>query len=218
LDVDNKYAKAPTSAYFYNEFTMIVWFNKFYFLNKNASLALIDFSFDNSRNIGLEILNNNEVIFWTKNANGSVIELNLNYLINNKEWYHLAITYSSNSKLIYVYINGALRIIKNNELILGETNLNYIGKSDTLNINGSEILIDEIRIYNRVLNSNEIKIDSDDRPITTTSTTRATTTIDRCKNYYCYNGGTCYTYNNSYTYCKCTYGYYGNDCQKSNFF
>ncbi len=196
---------------------MIVWFNKFYVLNKNASLALIDFSFDNSRNIGLEILNNNEVIFWTKNANGSVIELNLNYLINNKEWYHLAITYSSNSKLIYVYINGALRIIKNNELILGETNLNYIGKSDTLNINGSEILIDEIRIYNRVLNSNEIKIDSDDRPIT--STTRATTTIDRCKNYYCYNGGTCSAdFYSGNAKCDCKTNYNGENCQFSNFF
>ncbi len=34
---------------------------------------------------------------------------------------------------------------------------------DTLNITGSEITIYEIRIYNRVLNSNEIKIDSNDR-------------------------------------------------------
>jgi hypothetical protein len=208
LDVDNKYAKAPTSAYFYNEFTMIVWFNKFYVLNKNASLALIDFSFDNSRNIGLGIINE-EIVFFAKNSSQSIIKLESNYKIDYKEWYHIAITYSTNSELIYLYINGVLFNSIYIDLILGETNLNYIGKSDMLNIMKSEVLIDEIKIYNRKLNSNEIKIDSDDRTITT---------IDKCKNYYCYNGGTCYTYNNLYAYCKCTYGYYGNDCQKSNFF
>ncbi len=101
MDVDNKYAKAPTSTYFYNEFTIIIWFNKFYVFNKDANLALIDFSFDDSRNIGLTILNNNEIIFWTKNAIGStIINLESYYKINIAEWYHIALTYSKNSRLI----------------------------------------------------------------------------------------------------------------------
>jgi len=159
------------------------------------------------RNIGLGVINN-EIIFWTKNANELIIKLNSNYFINNKEWYHIAITYSTNSKLIYLYINGVFFSSIYVDLILGETNLNYIGKSDMLNIMKSEVLIDEIKIYNRKLNSNEIKIDSDDRTITT---------IDKCKNYYCYNGGTCYT-DYAYAYCRCTSNYYGDKCQYSNLY
>jgi len=216
LDLFNHYATAPTSTYFYNEFTIIIWFNR-YFVFIYDSIALFDFSFDNSHNIGLTILNNNYVFFWTKNSTGSIIStLDSNYKINNQKWYHIAITYSNNSKSLYLYINGFPIFFRNIDLILGETNLNYIGRSDTLKIAGSEILIDEIRIYNRALNSNEIKIDSDDRPITTT--TRATTTIDKCKNYYCYNGGTCYTYYYGDVYCRCTSNYYGDKCQYSNLY
>jgi hypothetical protein len=220
LDLINYYAKAPTSTYFHNEFTIVIWFNKFYGIFSNANLALIDFSFDNSRNIGLAILNNNNILFWIKNSNGSIIKSESNFKINNKEWYHIALTYSNSSRLIYLYVNGILVSSHYVDLILGETNLNYIGKSDTLNISGSEILIDEIRIYNRVLNNNEILTDSNDRPIatTTTTTTRATTRLDECTYYYCYNGGTCYTDYNGNAYCKCTYDYYGYDCLKSNFF
>ena len=217
LDLDNKYAKAPTSTYFHNEFTIIIWFNKLCVINCNANLALIDFSFDNSRNIGLAILNNNNILFWIKNSNGSIIRLDSSYKISNQEWYHIAITYSNNSKSLYVYIDGFPIFFRYIDLILGETNLNYIGKSDTLNINGSEIIIDEIRIYNRVLNNNEILTDSNDR-YTTTTTTRVTTPIDKCKNYYCYNGGTCYTNYSGYAYCKCTNGYHGYDCHYSNLF
>ena len=219
IDLFPGYANAPTSTYFYNELTIVIWFNKFY-VNSSSSFALIDFSFNNSQNIGLGIINN-EIIFFAKNSTGSINELESNYKINNKEWYHIAITYSTNSKLIYLYINGVLFSSIYVDLVLGETNLNYIGKSDTLNMTGSEILIDEIKIYNRALSSNEISIDSK-LIVTTTSTTsittRATIKTDICKYFICYNGGTCYTFNNLYAYCKCTNDYYGSYCLESNFF
>ncbi len=52
--------------------------------------------------------------------------------------------------------------------------LNYIGKSDTLKIPFSTVRIDEIKIYNRVLNSNEIENDSKNKSSTTTTTTTTT--------------------------------------------
>jgi len=182
-------------------------------VNSSSSFSLIDFSFNNSRNIGLGVINN-EIVFFSKNATESIIKLESNYTINNQKWYHIAVTYSTNFKSLYLYVNGMPILFRYIDLILGETNLNYIGKSDTLNTTGSEILIDEIRIYNRVLSSNEIST-------TTTSsiTTRATTRIyNICKYYICYNGGTCLTYNNVYAYCLCKNDYYGSSCQYSNFF
>ncbi len=81
------------------------------------------------------------------------------------------------------------------------------------------VLIDEIRIYNRVLNSNEIIADSNDRPnTTTTTTTRATTTIDKCKYFDCLNGGTCYTGYYGDAKCNCTDDYNGDNCQGNYFF
>ena len=215
MNLYNSYAKAPTSTYFYNEFTIIIWFNRYYASSSYVYTALFDFSLDNSRNIGLGVINN-EIIFWTKNANGLIVDLNSNFFINNQKWYHIALTYSNNSKLLNLYINGMYRIIQNVDLILGETNLNYIGRSDALNIYDSKVLIDEIRIYNRELNSSEITTDSNDRPIATT--TRVTTTIDKCKYYYCYNGGTCFSYYYGDPYCKCTSNYYGSSCEYSNLF
>ncbi len=214
----NQYAHAPTSTYFYNEFSIIIWFKKYYVSNYYDSIALFDFSFDNSHNIGLKILLNN-ILFWTKNnANGSIINLDSNCKTNYDQWYHIALTYSNKSKLIKLYVNGVRVNSLYVNLRLGETNLNYIGRSDTLNITGSEFLIDEIKIYNRVLNFNEIKIDSNDRPITTTTPNRATTTIDKCKNYYCYNGGKCWTDYYGHSRCNCISNYHGNKCEYSNFF
>jgi hypothetical protein len=212
LDLSNYYAKAPTSTYFNNQFSIIFWFNKYFELNSNANLALFDFSLDNSRNIGLEFLNN-EIIFFAKNSTGSIIKIESYYKINNQQWYHIALTYSNNSRLIYLYINGEAKIIKSVDLVLGETNLNYIGRSDTLNINGSKVRIDEIRIYNRVLNSNEIFTDSKDGPII-----RTKTTLDKCQYRTCYNGGTCYTSYGGDIKCLCRTNYYGDFCEKSNFF
>jgi hypothetical protein len=231
LDLWYNYAKAPTSTYFHNEFSIVVWFNrnnKYNDIYFNDNVALFDFSFDNSRNIALAILDKNanknfQIIFWAKKENGSTIDLTAKYQINDNEWYHIAITYSSNSKSIYLYVNGIFVSSRYVDLILlGETNLNYIGRSDAIKQWESRVQIDEIKIYNRALNSSEITTDSNDRPIATTpsgTTTRDTTLINKCKYYFCYNGGTCYTdYYNGDPYCVCKSNYYGTYCEKSKFF
>ena len=41
---------------------------------------------------------------------------------------------------------------------------------------------------------------------------------DKCNNYYCYNGGTCYIDNYGNAQCKCTNNYNGYNCQNGNFF
>jgi hypothetical protein len=230
VDLYNSYAEAPTSTYFYNEFTIVIWFKKSY-QNMFSTFALFDFSFDNSRNIGLGIIKN-EIIFFAKNSTGSIIKFESNYKIDYKEWYHIAITYSTNSKLIYLYINGVLFSSIHVDLILGETNLNYIGKSETLKIYFSTVRIDEIKIYNRELNSNEIENDSKDKsrtttnPVTTPTTTKkntartttASTIYEKCKYYSCSNGGICYIDNNGHAKCNCLDNYYGTNCESWLFF
>jgi len=75
-----------------------------------------------------------------------------------------------------------------------------------------------------VLNSNEIFTDSIYRftttptRTTTTTSTRATTKKDKCKYYNCLNGGTCSTGYNGDIKCICKSNYYGDFCEKSNFF
>jgi hypothetical protein len=213
LNLYNAYVNAPTSTYFYNEFTIVIWFNRYYTPNVYFDIALFDFSFNNSQNIGLAIISK-EIIFWTKNATGSIIRLKSNYQINNKQWYHVAITYSNSSKLIYSYINGVLVNSLYVDLILGETNLNYIGKSNSLNVILSVVLIDEIKIYNRILDSNEIKVDSNDRPVpATTIRVTSKTKYDDCYFYHCNNEGYCLINNNGQATCKCYYEYYGDHCE-----
>jgi hypothetical protein len=226
IDLYTSYAEAPTSTYFHNEFTIVIWFKKYY-QNMFSTFALFDFSFDNSRNIGLGIINE-EIVFFAKNSSQSIIKLESNYKIDYKEWYHIAITYSTNSKLIYLYINGVLFSSIYVDLILGETNLNYIGKSDTLKISFSTVRIDEIKIYNRVLNSNEIENDSKNKSSTTTTTTTtkknttrtttASTIYEKCKYHYCGNGGICYIDNNGQAKCDCPNNYYGTNCESWLFF
>ena len=128
-----------------------------------------------------------KIIFWTKKANGNKMEKSLNFF-NNNDWTYLAISYSNKFKYANIYFKD-YRLHYAFEMLFGETtNLNYIGKSDTYNIESSSIIIDEIEIYNRLLDSSEI---INDNPTTSTSTsTKAivTTSVGKCLNFICFRG------------------------------
>jgi len=129
-----------------------------------------------------------EIIFWTKKANGNKLEKSLNFFNDDNDWMYLAISYSNKFKYANLYfkdyrLDYAFEIV----LVSEPTNLNYIGKSDTYNIESSSIIIDEIEIYDRLLDSSEI-INDNPTTSTTTTTTIVTTSEDKCLNLICFRG------------------------------
>jgi hypothetical protein len=109
----------------------------------------------------------------------------------------LAISYSNKFKYANLYfkdyrLDYAFEIV----LVSEPTNLNYIGKSDTYNIESSSIIIDEIEIYDRLLDSSEI---INDNP---TTTTIVTTSEDKCLNLICFRG-ICKINKFGIAYCEC---------------
>ena len=131
----------------------------------NSNISLIDFSKDNCGNIGIRI-ENRKIIVWSKKENNKTInEFKSDTNISNEsKWTHIALRSCiyNTSKYLNLFLNGIHQLGNQLEidLFIGETNLNLIGKSDTLNIHSSSIIIDEIRIYDRTLNNSEIKNDA----------------------------------------------------------
>jgi hypothetical protein len=160
LYLKNNYLQTSVvSCYFYNEFTITIWFKTLF----TKKLSLIDFNSDNKYNIGIRI-ENNKIIFWAKD-NQIVYELKSRSLLKKyNNWYHLAVVYSKGH--VVLYLNGnydsssSEQFYELDQLLNKKTNLNYIGKSFTFNILSSTIIIDEIKIYNKSLDKNQLKIDS----------------------------------------------------------
>jgi len=125
-------------------------------------------NFTNIGNIGIRI-ENRKIIVWSKkeNNNKTINEFKSDTIISNDEskWTHLALRsciYYDTSKYLNLFLNGVYQLGNQLEIdfFTGEKNLNFIGKSDTFNIHSSSIIIDEIRIYNKILNNSEIKNDA----------------------------------------------------------
>ena len=81
------------------------------------------------------------------------------YSINFKTWYFIAISYDVNKNHIKFYINGLLTYTATYSQPISDTENGplYIGYSPTGSVEYSDGLIDDIRIYNRVLTDDEIK-------------------------------------------------------------
>jgi hypothetical protein len=126
-----------------------------------------------------------KIIFWTKKANGNKMEKSLKFNNNNNDWIYLAISYSNKFKYANIYFKDYRLDYPFEILVLGETtNLNYIGKSDTYNIESSSIIIDEIEIYDRLLDSSEIINDNPTTSTTTTTTAIVTTSEGKMFKFY----------------------------------
>jgi hypothetical protein len=158
LYLKNNYLQTSmVSCYFYNEFTITMWFKTLF----TQKLSLIDFSSDNENNIGIRI-ENNKIIFWAKDNNQIRLEFKSRTLLKN-DWYYLAVAYSNGH--VDLYLNGkhessSSKFYKLDQLLNKKTNLNYIGQSSTFNILSSTFIIDEIKIYNKSLDKNQLKMDS----------------------------------------------------------
>ena len=113
------------------------------------------------------------------------MEKSLKFFNNNNDWIYLAISYSNKFKYANIYFKDYRLDYPFEILVLGETtNLNYIGKSDTYNIESSSIIIDEIEIYDRLLDSSEIINDNPTTSTTTTTTAIVTTSEGKMFKFY----------------------------------
>ncbi|MGM9550824.1 MAG: stalk domain-containing protein [Clostridia bacterium] len=99
------------------------------------------------------------VKFATKTlATGKEQEILTNTVIESNKWYHIAVTLSGDTGIIYINGEEAGRseTITSNPSDLGFTSANYIGKSQW-NDPYFDGIIDDFRVYNRALTADEIK-------------------------------------------------------------
>ena len=149
------YYTVPPGVYFNGPFTTSVWVNAKSF---SAYARVFDFGENgiNTDNVVFSIFKDTPSAFYFTTFSGSnqnlVIDCSYGLLIN--EWSHLAVTFDGG--LASFYFNGEFSCSSS---IYQPKNItrkvNYIGKSnwpDEL----PNAVYDELRIYNRVLDSNEI--------------------------------------------------------------
>ena len=143
---------------FTNQFSVIMWINMSnYFDNSYADQPFFDFySMDlNESLVGFYGNQNYNISLGTINATGQVEIVSTNISLNTGRWYQIG--YAYNNKVIEFYLNGTK--IGNGSLTgfsLNQDDRNIIGEEQILDgvvFNGT---IDEVRVYNRTLNSSEI--------------------------------------------------------------
>ena len=153
LDLNNGYVEAPEGIYFNGDFTISAWF----MLRKNTSYArILDFGNGQaSDNIVLTFLEQNTHFYlYINNGNYSFNNIVPNPL-NLNQWYF--ITACLENTTTRIYLNGSLVLTDKNIIPRNITrSKNYIGKDNW----GANVMtdgkIDELKIFNRALNKNEI--------------------------------------------------------------
>ena len=136
-----------------DEITIAVWVKPFSVSISNAGIVAKPWN----DQYGL-VLNQDRFQFAYYLADGSGGTLNSITTATTDKWYHVAVTITS-EHLATLYINGAYDNSKN----LGQNlkshpaavNIGWDGESGARYFNG---LIDEVRIYNRALSAEEIRI------------------------------------------------------------
>ncbi|QYR23074.1 putative Ig domain-containing protein [Paenibacillus sp. sptzw28] len=155
LNGTDNYVKLPSTHALagYNEITLATWV---YWKGGNQWQRIFDFGNNTNQFMFLTPRSgNNTLRFAIKNGGGEQIVQTSQLAVN--QWVHVAVTLGSGSAKLYV--NGELKATNTNTTIKPsdfKPGVNYIGKSqfnDPL-FNG---MIDEFRVYNYVLNADEIK-------------------------------------------------------------
>lgn len=157
LDGSNDYVSMPNAivSTLY-DFTIAAWVR----LDTVSTWSRIfDFGTGTARNMFLTPRGGSSVIRFaiTTNGNGAEQQINGNAALATGSWQHVAVTLSGNLGILYV--NGA-EVGRNSNMTLrpanlGNTNLNYIGRSQYADpyLDGR---VDNFRIYNRALTAAEI--------------------------------------------------------------
>lgn len=155
----NDYVYVPQSDDFnLTDFTIEVWF-KLNELDRRQCIIGKGYGGDpENDNFYMDVLADNRLRGLYECDNGTNVPVFSKSTIEMNVWYHSALTYSSETHELILYINGQKNNLviqpkipgKNSrEIYIGK----YIGQSGQFHFNG---IIDELSIWNRSLNSNEV--------------------------------------------------------------
>ena len=152
IQLENGFMKAPSNIYFTNAFTVTVWF-KLNSLRYNS--RLMDFGDGISDNIviGFDELTSHLVVqIYDESYKSEIISKSV---VNLNVWTYLAVVF--NQGKAEIYLNGSCdttvflyipRSVKRFS--------NYIGKSNWASNQNIHACLDELKIFNRALDSSEI--------------------------------------------------------------
>jgi hypothetical protein len=153
LDGNNDYVIAPHIPLYHRSFSITMWINAIRLPDPPEDAPLLTQLDDDSLSKYMHLIIRDYSPyfgFW-------IDDLTENTRIIPGVWYHLAFIYDYFSNMKYIYVNGMLdasiESIGSYEGLSGDTNVGtYYGGGKTFEGN-----IDELRIYNRALNKQEIE-------------------------------------------------------------
>ena len=115
-----------------------------------------------NRSYALQLLGKKEYTHFF-DENDDQYEIQGSTIVNDSEWYHVAVTYSYSTGILSLYLNGVLdnsvsvgqhKIMQTSvPVLIGAFCLSFDGDITRWHFNGS---IDEVKIYNRALGEHEI--------------------------------------------------------------
>lgn len=147
-----------------SSYSVSTWFKSDVVNENNIVVSYRTDNLGNGNSLGFQIDHNNANIrFYVRNAAGTEIGIIPTFTMNTGEWYHATLVREGNS--VRAYINGILRgtgsaavnSVAMNRLTIGGyfNDLSNVIDSPTL-FKGS---IDEVKIWNVALTSDEVKVD-----------------------------------------------------------
>ena len=156
LDLNYGYYSLPAREYVCGDFTFSIWayirnttanWNRFLDIGNGINLDFIVIYYSSTVNYpGFYTFDQNGLIAYTTTSS---------IPIAYNRWDHYAFTLSgTNAK---IYINGILVANTVNVANCLYTTSNYIGKSNMLGVDYANAVYDDIRLYNRALDVNEIQ-------------------------------------------------------------
>ena len=156
LRLNSGYYCVPYGVYFDGPFTTSVWVNA---KSYSPFARVFDFSVNgvNTDNIVLGLFKDapSESFFSIVFGTGIYSHLDCNIALVLNEWTHLAVTFNGSQTNFYyngIFCSSFFQYPPRNEV----RNINYIGKSNWPQDELANAVFDELRIYNRALDQNEI--------------------------------------------------------------
>lgn len=157
FDGVDDYAQIDANMDFVNRnFSIEIWFNRY------SNISTSDFLIGKKNSSQSEWyldFNNDKIRFNLANNTNQITSLESVYSLPNNDWNYVVITYNTSSSDIKLYVNSIAENLKKFKGTTTNTQFNITLGSDLKDIgNKFNGIIDEVKIYNKTLTNNEIKM------------------------------------------------------------
>lgn len=136
-------------------FSIEVWFNR------NSNTGTSDFLIgkkDQSQKEWYFDFDNNKIRFNMVNTTNSLTSVSSVLNVENNKWNYVVVTYNTSIPEMKLYVNSVPENLKQFKGLMTNSNLNLTLGSDFNLSNNFNGVFDEIKLYNKTLTDNEIKI------------------------------------------------------------